>query len=187
MRNLRFLSGNPFKIKEVTEIMSTIDIDIVPVDYKIKEIQTIKVPDLVHDKCIKAFQRVSRPIFVEHTSLHISPLNGFPGGLTQVFWDTLEADRVSEIFGNVPEPNVKATTRIAYCDGKRVHQFEGEVLGKIASEPRGNRDFQWDCIFIPEGETQTFAELGDKKNDISMRRLALKRFVDFLKGDVHDQ
>lgn len=99
-----------------------------------------------------------------------------------MFWDTLQADSVAEIFGQMPDPAVRATTRIAYCDGKRVHQFEGEILGKISPEPRGNRDFQWDCIFIPDGETQTFAEMGEKKNEISMRRKALEEFSSFLKG-----
>jgi XTP/dITP diphosphohydrolase len=184
MRSIRFLSGNPLKIKEVDDILTKIDIEVVPVDHKINEIQTIDVPALVHDKCIKAFQKVSRPIFVEHTSLHLSHLNGFPGGLTQVFWDTLQADNVAEIFGKTPNPAVKATTRIAYCDGKKVHQFEGEILGKVAPEPRGNRDFQWDCIFIPDGETQTFAEMGEKKNDISMRRKALEKFSSYLAGEA---
>jgi XTP/dITP diphosphohydrolase len=65
-----------------------------------------------------------------------------------------------------------------------VHQFEGEVHGKISSEPRGSRDFQWDCIFIPDGEKLTFAEMGEKKNDISMRRRALEKFAEFLKGEM---
>lgn len=186
MKDIRFLSGNPFKIKEVEDILSKVDIRIVPVDYKINEIQTIDVPALVHDKCIKAFQRVSRPIFVEHTSLHIASLSGFPGGLTQVFWDTLQADSVSEIFGKLPDPSVKATTRIAFCDGKLVHQFEGEIMGKLSPVPRGNRDFQWDCVFVPDGETKTFAELGEKKNEISMRRKALEKFSDFLVGEKND-
>lgn len=184
MRTIRFLSGNSFKIKEVQDIIAKIDITVVPVDYKINEIQTIDVPALVHDKCIKAFQRVRRPIFVEHTSLHIYPLNGFPGGLTQVFWDTLQAESVASIFGKMPDPSVKATTRIAYCDGKAVHQFEGEILGKISPEPRGDRAFQWDCIFIPDGETQTFAEMGKQKNEISMRRKALEKFSLFLAGET---
>jgi XTP/dITP diphosphohydrolase len=184
MHDLRFLSGNQFKIDEVRAIMSKINIEVISVDHKINEIQTIDVAGLVHDKCIKAFQKVSRPIFVEHTSLHISPLNGFPGGLTQIFWDTLKADKVAEIFGNTADPSVKATTRIAYCDGKKVHQFEGEVHGKISSEPRGSRDFQWDCIFIPDGEKLTFAEMGEQKNDISMRRRALEKFAEFLKGEM---
>lgn len=180
MHTLRFLSGNRFKIAEVKAIMGTINVNVIAVDYKINEIQTIDVSALVYDKCIRAFQRVHVPIFVEHTSLRMKSLNGFPGGLTQVFWDTLQADKVAEIFGNMPNPEVTATTIIAYCDGKKVYQFEGEISGRISSTPRGNREFQWDCIFIPDRETETFAEMGERKNEISMRRKALENFARFL-------
>jgi XTP/dITP diphosphohydrolase len=180
MQALRFLSGNHFKIAEVEAIMKSINVSVVPVDFKINEIQTIDLSALVHDKCIKAFQKVHRPIFVEHTSLQIGALNGFPGGLTQVFWDTLQADSVAEIFGKMASPAVKATTIIAYCDGRKIHQFEGEISGRISDVPRGNRAFQWDCIFIPDGETETFAVMGDRKNEISMRRKALEQFAKYL-------
>lgn len=184
MRALRFLSGNQLKIREVQSILKEVKVDVISVNRKISEIQTIDVTALVHDKCIKAFAFVNQPIFVEHTSLQLASMNGFPGGLTQVFWDTLQADRVAEIFGRMEDPRVSAVTRIAYCDGRRVHQFEGKVTGKISSEVRGSRDFQWDCVFVPDGETQTFAELGDRKNDISMRRRALETFAEFLRGEV---
>jgi XTP/dITP diphosphohydrolase len=113
-------------------------------------------------------------------------LNGFPGGLTQVFWDTLEADRVSGLFGQGSNTGVIARTFVGYCDGKTIHQFSGEIRGKIAPEPRGNRDFQWDCVFIPDGHSATFAEMGELKNEISMRSVALKRLAAHLeKGDAH--
>jgi len=60
--------------------------------------------------------------------------------------------------------------------------FEGEVSGRIAEAPRGPRGFQWDCVFIPDGFSQTFAEMGEKKNDISMRRIAMDHFAKFLIG-----
>ncbi|NNG70494.1 non-canonical purine NTP pyrophosphatase [Rhizobium laguerreae] len=179
---LRFMSRNEFKIQEVRSILEKSGVEIVPVDSKIEEIQTDDVEKLVKDKCIKAFQKIGRPLFVEHTGLYINALNGFPAGLTQVFWDTLEADRVSDIFGKMADTAVMAKTRIGYCDGKKVIQFEGRISGKIAPEPRGNRAFQWDCIFIPDGYGETFAELGDKKNQISMRKLALEEFGAYLGG-----
>ena len=92
----------------------------------------------------------------------------------------MEADRFSSLFGRSND-RVIAKTVIGYIDGKRCHVFEGEIAGTISSEPRGPRGFQWDCVFIPDGYQETFAELGDKKNDISMRRLALDKFADFLK------
>ena len=32
------------------------------------------------------------------------------------------------------------------------------------------------CVFIPDGEEKTFSELGEKKNDISMRKIAFDAF-----------
>jgi XTP/dITP diphosphohydrolase len=38
----------------------------------------------------------------------------------------------------------------------------GVLEGTIAGEPRGSEGFGYDPIFIPEGETRTVAELGDR-------------------------
>jgi XTP/dITP diphosphohydrolase len=53
------------------------------------------------------------------------------------------------------------------------------VTGAIVSTPRGPRDFQWDCVFQPDGSTETFAEMGHRKNDVSMRRRALDRMAEY--------
>jgi XTP/dITP diphosphohydrolase len=182
---LRFLSNNAFKIAEVQRILGPVGIEIVPIDKKIEEIQTTDLDALVRDKCIKAFHLLGHPVFVEHTGLFIEQLNHFPGGLTQIFWDTLGADRVSTLYGKDPDSKVIARTRIGFCDGRRIHQFEGEIRGRIPTEPRGDRAFQWDCVFVPEGSAQTFAEMGDAKDEISMRRKALERFVKHLKAIHH--
>jgi Xanthosine triphosphate pyrophosphatase len=119
-------------------------------------------------------------VFVEHTGLYINSLNEFPGGLTQIFWDKLQADKFSELLGRGHDTNVVAKTIIGYCDSRKIYLFEGAIKGTISKEPKGNRDFQWDCIFIPDGFTETFAEMGDKKNEISMRRIAFDQFKAFL-------
>lgn len=171
---IRFVTNNDNKLKEVQSFLRTVEI--VPAKLKIEEIQTNDVEKLVKDKLLKAFSKVGRPVFVEHTGLYMKSLNDFPGGLTQIFWDKLQADKFSELFGSLEETKVIASTTIGYCDGKKNYFFTGEILGKISPEPKGNRDFQWDCIFIPDGETKTFSELGDKKDEISMRKLAFDKF-----------
>src|SRR3970282_1377012 len=112
----------------------------------------------------------------KHTGLYIESLNEFPGGLTQIFWDKLQADKFSELFGNGANTNLVAKTIIGYCDSRKTHLFEGSIKGKISPEPRGDRAFQWDCVFIPDGESATFAEMGDRKNEISMRKIAFEKF-----------
>lgn len=178
---IRFISGNAFKLNEARDILSTIGHEVIPVDTKINEIQTEESVALVYDKVIKAFKEIGRPLFVEHTGLYIEYFEGLPGGLTQIFWDKLQADRFCEIFGNNPNVAAVAKTTIGYINGKNIKTFEGEIKGSISSFPRGDRSFQWDCVFIPEGYDETFAELGEKKNEISMRRKALDEFSLYLK------
>jgi len=176
---IRFVTNNDHKLKEVQSLLN--EVTVIPAKLKIEEIQTDNVEKLVKDKLLKAFRKVGRPVFVEHTGLYIDSLNGFPGGLTQEFWDKLEADRFSKLLGSLEDTMATAVTTIGYCDGKKIHFFDGKVDGKIPPAPRGNTEFQWDCVFIPNGFEQTFAELGEKKNEISMRKIAFDKFNTFLK------
>lgn len=180
---IRFLSSNAHKIREVETILGPEGVRIVPAPIKIEEIQTEDVQRLVRDKVLKAFERIGRPVFVEHTGLHLPGLNGLPGGLTQIFWDRLQADSFVSLVKNLGSRIITARTVIGYCDSQIIHYFEGEISGTVPDIPMGPRDFQWDCVFIPDGSTRTFAELGEKKNDISMRRRALDQFAAFLRGN----
>ncbi|WP_159739676.1 non-canonical purine NTP pyrophosphatase [Vibrio atypicus] len=177
---IRFITKNKHKIKEVNKLLGGVGVEVVAAEHSINEIQTEDVQLLVKDKLLKAFKIVGRPVFVEHTGLYIESLNDFPGGLTQIFWDKLEADKFSALFGNGENTKLVAKTIIGYCDSMKIHIFEGAISGTISPEPKGSREFQWDCIFIPNGETETFAEMGDRKNDISMRKLAFDQFKEFL-------
>ena len=59
-------------------------------------------------------------------------------------------------------------------DGRYVLVARGECRGHIATEKRGEGGFGYDPVFIPEGYSNSFAELGtDFKNTISHRAKAL--------------
>ena len=54
--------------------------------------------------------------------------------------------------------------------------FEGACEGRIEAAPRGQGGFGYDPLFVPNGFTQSFAELGEEtKNRISHRSQALAR------------
>lgn len=178
---IRFLSKNGYKIAEAKTILAPLGVEVIPIAVPINELQTSDVGVIVRDKVLRAFGQIGHRLFVEQTCLYLDALNGFPGGLTQPFWDALKADRFTELFGRGDRPSVTAKTWIGYCDGRQVHHFQGDIKGTIAPKPRGNRDFQWDCVFVPEGHEETFAEMGERKNEISMRRIALNRFADYLR------
>lgn len=79
--------------------------------------------------------------------------------------------------------NRKAQFRTVFAliiDGKE-HLFEGIVKGEITKNRKGASGFGYDPIFIPEGYTQTFAEMGNElKNKISHRALATNKLCKFL-------
>lgn len=57
-------------------------------------------------------------------------------------------------------------------DGREV-VARGDVEGTITDEPRGETGFGYDPVFVPAGETRTFAELGpERKAELSHRARA---------------
>jgi XTP/dITP diphosphohydrolase len=59
--------------------------------------------------------------------------------------------------------------------------FEAVCPGRIALRPAGAGGFGYDPLFIPDGRTQSFAELGEAvKNTLSHRALALEKLRQYL-------
>jgi XTP/dITP diphosphohydrolase len=73
-------------------------------------------------------------------------------------------------------PNDKDVPKAAQPQGDRyVLVASGECRGHIATEKRGEGGFGYDPVFIPDGYSKSFAELGtDFKNTISHRAKALE-------------
>lgn len=65
--------------------------------------------------------------------------------------------------------------------------FNGRIDGTIALEPRSvaHLKLPYDSVFIPEGETRTFAEMSaDKKNAISHRGRAFRKLKEFIETEL---
>lgn len=182
--DIYFLSSNENKIREVKSILKSPNINVVSFNMKINEIQSEDMVEIVTDKVIKGFKEIGRPIIVEQTGLFIEEFGNLPGGLTQVFWDALEADKFSNYF-SVGNSSTIAKTVIAFCDGKKIFTCDGEIVGKIVP-PSGDRSFQWDCVFKPDGYDNTFAEMGKKKDEISMRKKALDKLKKYLEENKYE-
>lgn len=68
--------------------------------------------------------------------------------------------------------------------GEATRFKKGYCEGKIATVQAGKNGFGYDPVFIPEGYTQTMAELSaEEKNKISHRSNAIKALEDWVKHE----
>ncbi len=182
MSKIYFVSVNKYKAEEVRYCFKNSHVDLFVVDnIKIQEIMDIDLEIIIKDKILKAYRKLKSPCVVEHGALHIEALKGLPGGLSKVIWDTVGDD----ICKWIPKEsrNARAKSMLGYCDGKKCYLFKGETRGTIADRKRGEREFQWDPIFIPEGETITYAELGfPEKMKYSQAAKAWEGLINHLGG-----
>jgi len=124
--------------------------------------------------------------FADDTGLEVEALNNAPGVYSARYAGIAhdsEANMKKLLIELEGKENRKAhfRTAIALIRENETHLFEGIVNGRIGTEKKGENGFGYDPVFIPEGYTQTFAELGDEiKNNISHRAEAVRKLNDYL-------
>lgn len=151
-----FNTINEFKREEFQAVAEAEDFtEFRLLDAEVTEINSVDLEQVVRNKTLEAFEARRVPLLVEHGSLKIDALGGLPGPLSKPFWDTLHGSIVDLVGEGAP---ATAESGVGYCDGRRVLVFTGSVRGRLVAS-RGDREFQWDPIFLPEGETRTLAEM----------------------------
>lgn len=192
MKQLIFSTNNQHKLSEVKAILEKdykilglseigIDTDIPETGDTLEENALIKARYLWEEKGINCF--------ADDTGLEVEALDNAPGVYSARYAGEQKssADNVLKLLQELADkPNRKARFRTviaAILDGKE-YLFEGIVSGSIATQPKGTSGFGYDPVFIPDGYTETFAELGDHvKNTISHRARAVNNFCNYLKNE----
>ena len=172
---LTFGTTNEGKLKEVSEILG---IKVDGIGLEVDEIQSLDRTQVALKKARAYFQQVNKPLLVEDNSLEFKGLNGLPGTFIDYFFKALGNEGLTELLSHVRDRSAVAFTTLVYYESENTYQvFTGEMSGKIAKFPRGEKGFGWDPIFIPDGDNRTLAELEPaEKAAISMRKKALDRF-----------
>lgn len=132
------------------------------------------------------FENYHTDCFADDTGLEVEALGGAPGIYSARYagdGHDSEANMQKLLHDLEGVENRKAQFRTVFAliiDGKE-HLFEGIIKGEIISNRKGTSGFGYDPIFVPEGYTQTFAEMGNElKNQISHRAVATNKLCKFL-------
>lgn len=190
MQRLVFATNNAHKLAEMrsilggsVEILSLADIgchaDIPETAATLEGNALIKarfVADNYHADC-----------FADDTGLEVDALGGMPGVHTARYAypdrhdPEANMDKLLCALDGSDDRGARFRTVIALILGGEEHLFEGRVEGTIARERSGSEGFGYDPVFVPEGYTATFAEMGeDLKNTMSHRARAAQRLAEFL-------
>jgi len=82
----------------------------------------------------------------------------------------------------VPAGRAENASSVCFADEFATQTFDGACEGRIQFAPTGQGGFGYDPLFVPEGFTQSFAELGeDVKNKLSHRAKALEKLKQFMR------
>lgn len=131
--------------------------------------------------------------FADDSGLVVPSLNGLPGVKSARYAsDSMPVDHQAnndKLLRALKNESDRSAYFISVVCLKLPNQtelyFEGRVTGRIAESPQGDMGFGYDPIFIPDGYTQTFAELGlAVKNQISHRARALNQMSAFLLSQI---
>ncbi|WOF17361.1 XTP/dITP diphosphatase [Methanoplanus sp. FWC-SCC4] len=172
--NLKVVTGNPDKAKEVEEFFNG-KVRVGHVKLDLPEIKDNDVGNIARVKAKAAYDAVKEPLIVDDTGFYISSLNGFPGAYAAFVLDTIGMEGILRLMENQENRCAYFETAIAYADEDGVLIFRGRVEGSITTGPRGSEGFGYDPIFEVSGKT--FAEIPLKdKSAVSHRGRALEAF-----------
>jgi XTP/dITP diphosphohydrolase len=185
-----FATNNAHKVEEIQaaigdslEVISLlqagIDIDI-PEPHDTLEANASEKSGTIH-------QLTGGNCFSEDTGLEVTALHGEPGvksaryaGEDRAFEKNIE--KLLDRLGNSTDRSARFRTVISLVWEEKEHLFEGICEGHILSAPTGQSGFGYDPVFVPEGDTRSFAQMSlEEKNHYSHRRKAADQLVAFLR------
>lgn len=197
MEKILIASNNLHKVIEVKTILQSVpDLKIFsPSDFGIKMDVDESGNTLEENAALKAkaaFDLLGIPSLSDDTGLFVKSLNGDPGiysaryaGFNSSYIENYKKllSKLSGLSGK--ERNAYFETVICLYQQKDNYlMFRGICKGRISENPTGDFGFGYDPVFIPDGLSNTFAELSeDQKNKISHRASALKHLQNFLKSE----
>ena len=180
-----FVTSNQNKAREVAEILG---VELRGIALDLPELQSLDFARVAVAKAAAAREVLNNPdspILVEDSGLVFEAWNGLPGALTKWFLGSIGNEGLLRMLSTESNRSARAVCAVAVAAaGGSVRAFVGEVEGKISSELRGEGGFGWDQIFIPQGHTATYAELGARKHEDSHRTRALDAAREALLGGL---
>lgn len=185
MKTILIATHNLHKKEEIQQILGT--------EYSIKSLsdfdlheEIIEDGDSFHANAqIKAqycYEKTGLQSIGDDSGLVVEELGGRPGIFSARYAGNHDFEKnitkVLEEMKGIENRKAYFVTVLCLFDETGPHFFEGKVHGNLLVENKGQKGFGYDPIFVPEGYSNSFAEmLPEEKNKISHRKKAFDQLM----------
>lgn len=195
MKELLIATHNQHKKEEIQQILGS--------DFLVKSLTDYGIHDeIVEDgnsfeenaeiKAKYCFEKTGIPSIGDDSGLVVEALDGRPGIFSARYVGDHDFEKnIGKVLGEMEgktNRNAYFITVMCYYDSKGAKYFEGKVHGNLLDENRGHKGFGYDPIFVPNGYSETFAEMpAEMKNSMSHRKNAIDKLLVFLNETPKNQ
>lgn len=179
-------TSNKGKVREIKALCH--DFEVIPYSDLIEEFEIVEDADTFKENALikaravfHALQDADVVVLADDSGISVDVLDGAPGIYSARYAGTGANDKQNlqklvealKALG-VSESGAHYTASIAIVTKDFEQSVHGWMYGKVITEPRGEKGFGYDPMFIPEGFSQTLGELDDEiKKKLSHRSKAL--------------
>ncbi|CAA6679162.1 MULTISPECIES: RdgB/HAM1 family non-canonical purine NTP pyrophosphatase [unclassified Lentimonas] len=187
--SLIIATGNAHKVEEFELLLKGLDFDVVSAKTcgGMPEVDengsTFAANAQLKAEALRAQAPADAWVMADDSGLEVDALDGAPGIYSARYAgvDASDGDNVVKLLDaikDVPKEARTARFRCVLCvidhEGYITH-YDGSCEGRIDTEVHGDGGFGYDPIFIPDGYSESFAQLGDSvKSQLSHRAKAVE-------------
>ncbi len=176
--SLIIVTKNKNKLAEIAPLFREFGVTFENMALQKYEVRADSVDVVARVAAEHAYGEIGRPLVIEDTGFFIRALNGFPGVYPAFVFETIGRRGILKLMEGVQDRYAKFVTAVAFCDGHETETFIGEMEGYICDQEVGTGGFGYDPIFVPQGESKTYAQLSlEEKVAISHRTRAFRSFL----------
>lgn len=178
-------TANPGKLEEYRVLLADEPWDLVPAGNEVEETGDT-YEENARLKAEAAARASGASALGDDSGIEIEALGGFPG-IRSARIAPAQPERTAEVMrrlAGLPRPwRARFVCALALWTPAGVRVFRGERAGEIVPEPRGERGFGYDPIFLVPEAGLTFAEMAPRDKDRwSHRGAAVRRLIE--SGDL---
>ncbi len=194
MKRLVLASGNPDKLRELRELLSPLQIEVVAAGDIVRGWDVEETGMTLEENALLKARTTSistgLPAVADDTGLFVHGLGGAPGIYTARYagkgctYNENVRKLLRALTGEVGEARnaVFRTAAALVLPGDGEYCVVGEVAGYITEEPAGDGGFGYDPVFFSPELGMTFAQATpERKNEVSHRARAMKALHEIIR------